>query len=116
MREDPEHSLLESLEMEYDKGLSLEVARKRRPGCPARSARKAAIFRQRVLKPAQVVEHVETVKDALVISLRETGKVDFSRMDRLLRRPADSIQQELQEQGPIFSIRPTRNGRYGTST
>ena len=102
MREDPEHSLLESLEMEYDKGLSPEVARKQGRVARPASARKATIFRQRVLKPAQVVEHAETVKDALVISLRETGKVDFSRMDRLLRRPADSIQQELQEQGLIF--------------
>lgn len=102
MREDPEHSLLESLEMEYDKGISKEMARKQgRTPRPA-SARKAAIFRQRVLKPAQIVEQAESAKDALVISLRESGKVDFARMDRLLRRPADAIQKELQEQGLIF--------------
>ena len=102
MREDPEHSLLESLEMEYDKGISPEVARKQgRPVRPA-SARKAAIFNQRVLKPAQVVEQAETAKDALIISLRESGRVDFSRMDQLLCRPAVAIQKELQEQGLIF--------------
>ncbi|MDL2207692.1 N-6 DNA methylase [Desulfovibrio sp. OttesenSCG-928-M16] len=83
MREDPEHSLLESLEMEYDKGISKEMARKQgRTPRPA-SARKAAIFRQRVLKPAQIVEQAESAKDALVISLRESGKVDFARMDQI---------------------------------
>ena len=102
MHDDPEHSLLESLEMEYDKGISKEVARKQGRAARPASARKAAIFRQRVLKPAQVVEQAESVQDALVISLRESGKVDFLRMDRLLRRPADSIQKELQEQGLIF--------------
>ena len=102
MRDDPEHSLLESLEMDYDKGISKEVARKQGRSPRPASARKAAIFRQRVLKPAQIAEQAETVKDALVIALRETGKVDFSRMDRLLRRPADAIQKELQEQGLIF--------------
>lgn len=102
MREDPESSLLESLETEYDKGLSKDVARKQgRTPRPA-SARKAAIFRKRVLKPAQVVEHAESAKDALVISLRESGKVDFARMERLLKQSAASVQKELEEQGLIF--------------
>ncbi|MDL2267575.1 DEAD/DEAH box helicase family protein [Desulfovibrio sp. OttesenSCG-928-G15] len=102
MREDPEHSLLESLEMDYDKGVSKEVAKKQGRTARPASARKATIFRQRVLKPAQVMDRAESIKDALIISLRETGKVDFSRMDKLLGRPAESIQKELQEQGLIF--------------
>ena len=106
MLDDPEHSLLESLEMEYDKGISPDVARKQGRTARPASARKVAIFRQRVLKPAQVVEHVETTKDALVISLRESGIIDFSRMDQLLGRPAASIQKELQEEGLIF-LNPT---------
>lgn len=73
-----------------------------RTGRPGPRRPKAAIFRQRVLKPAQVAEQAESGKDALLITLRETGKVDFSRMEQLLRRPADSIQKELQEQGLIF--------------
>ena len=102
MRNDPEHSLLESLETEYDKGISPELASKQGRAARPASAHKAAIFRQRVLKPAQTVEQAETAKDALVIALRESGKVDFTRMDQLLRRPAASIQKELQEQGLIF--------------
>lgn len=102
MRSDPEHSLLESLEADYDKGLSPETARKHGGTARPASAQKAAIFRQRVLKPAQVVEQAETIRDALIIALRESGRVDFSRMEQLLRRPADAIQTELREQGQIF--------------
>ena len=102
MRDDPEHSLLESLEADYDKGLSPETAKRQNREPRPASAKKAAIFRQRVLKPAQVAEQAENVRDALLITLRETGKIDFSRMEQLLRRPADSTQKELQEQGLIF--------------
>lgn len=102
MRSDPEHSLLESLELDYDKGLSPDTARKHGGTARPASAKKAAIFRQRVLKPAQAVERAETIKDALLIALRENGRVDFSRMSQLLQRPADDIQTELREQGQIF--------------
>ena len=102
MRSDPEHSLLESLELDYDKGLSPETARRHGGEARPASAKKAAIFRRRVLRPAQVVEHAETIKDALLIALRENGRVDFSRMSRLLHRPAEDIQKELREQGQIF--------------
>lgn len=102
MRSDPEHSLLESLELDYDKGLSPETARRHGGEARPASAKKAAIFRHRVLRPAQVVEHAETIKDALLIALRENGRVDFSRMSRLLHRPAEDIQTELREQGQIF--------------
>ncbi|SCM69906.1 conserved hypothetical protein [uncultured Desulfovibrio sp.] len=102
MREDPEHSLLESLELEYDKGLSKDLARRQERSPRPASARKAAIFRQRVLKPTQIVDRADTAKDALVISLRESGKVDFARMNQLLHRPAEAIQKELQDEGLIF--------------
>ena len=102
MRDDPEHSLLESLEADYDKGLSPETARKHGGTARPASAKKAAIFRQRVLKPAHVAETAENARDALLIALRENGRVDFSRMAQLLRRPAEDIQAELRDQGQIF--------------
>ncbi|MDR2821021.1 MAG: DEAD/DEAH box helicase family protein [Desulfovibrio sp.] len=102
MRDDPEHSLLESLEVKYDKGISPDTAKRQGRAARPASARKAAIFQQRVLKPSQAVEHAATAKDALVIALRETGKVDFARMDQLLGRPAESIRKELQDAGLIF--------------
>ena len=102
MRDDPEHSLLESLEVDYDKGISPDVAKRQgREPRPA-SAKKAAIFRKRVLQPAQLAEQADSAKDALIISLRESGKVDFSRMAQLLNRTGDAVQEELKEQGLIF--------------
>lgn len=102
MRDDPEHSLLESLEADYDKGLSPETARKHGGTARPASAKKASIFRQRVLKPAHVAETAENARDALLIALRENGRVNFSRMAQLLRRPAEDIQAELRDQGQIF--------------
>lgn len=102
MRDDPEHSLLESLEADYDKGLSPEAARKHGGTARPASAKKVAIFRQRVLKPAHVAETAENARDALLIALRENGRVDFSRMAQLLHRPAKDVQTELREQGQIF--------------
>ena len=65
--------LLESLELEYDKGLSPDTARKHGGAARPASAKKAAIFRQQVLKPAGAVERAETIKDALLIALRKTA-------------------------------------------
>ncbi len=102
MRTDPEHSLVESLEHEYDKGVSKETAKKQGREARPASAKKAAIFSKRVLKPAETVEHADTPKDALIIALRETGRVDFSRMSKLCNRPPADIQEDLQKQGLIY--------------
>ena len=55
-----------------------------------------------MLKPATLAQQAESPKDALVIALRESGKVDFARMEQLLGRSTDVIQRDLQEQGLIF--------------
>ena len=102
MRDDPEHSLLESLEVDYDKGLSPEAAKRQGREARPASARKAAIFQKRVLQPAQLADHADSAKDALIICLRESGKVDFSRMGQLLNRSGDEVQEELKNQGLIF--------------
>jgi N12 class adenine-specific DNA methylase len=102
MRDDPEHALLESLETEYDKGLSPESAKRQGRTARRASAKKAAIFYRRVLVPAQAVSRAESAKDALIISLRESGKVDFGRMAELQQRPGEDIQRELEQGGLIF--------------
>lgn len=102
MREEPEHSLLESLEISYDSGISPEQAKKRNKKSRAPSAQKATIFQQRVLRPSQVIEHAETSKDALIISLYETGKVNFTRMAQLTGHSTEDIEKELQSEGLIF--------------
>ncbi len=102
MRQDPESSLIESLEMEYDKGVSKEMAKKYHKEARNASAKKAAIFNKRVLKPTVTVERADTAKDALLISLRESGKVDFQRMAKLLSSTPEKIQIELQQQELIY--------------
>lgn len=95
MYEDPEYPLLHALESDYDKGVSPDTARKhgvepRRP-----SANKAAIFARRVMSPRKEVTHVETAKDALVVSMNETGRIDLARMMRLTGKPEDDLIRDL---------------------
>ncbi|MDR2696275.1 MAG: N-6 DNA methylase, partial [Deltaproteobacteria bacterium] len=102
MREDPESALLQALETGYDRGVSPETAK--RQGRPARppSAHKADIFHKRVLRPTRIAARAETAKDALIIALRESGRVNFGRMEQLLQRPGEEIRQELLAGGLIF--------------
>ncbi|EGB99687.2 helicase [Pseudomonas putida] len=83
MGEDPEYPLLNALESNYDRGVSADMARKH--GVPARNptADKAAIFSRRVMSPREEIRHVESAKDALVVSMNQVGRVDLERMIRL---------------------------------
>lgn len=96
MSEDPDYPLLQSLERDYDKGVSKEVARKNGVDSRDPSAQKAAIFKTRVMSPRREVTHVESAKDALVVSMNETGGVDLDLMVRLSGRDEDAILRELQ--------------------
>ena len=101
-RDDPESSLVQSLELEYDKGISPELAR--RTGGEARrpSAKKAAIFKQRVLAPAVPVSRVDNPQDALIICLRENGKINFDRIGELANISPDEAQKELRRSNLVF--------------
>ncbi|HHV7525066.1 TPA: DEAD/DEAH box helicase family protein [Burkholderia orbicola] len=106
MSEDPEYPLLHALESDYDKGISPETAKKhgvepRRP-----SANKAAIFSKRVMSPRKEVTHVETAKDALVVSMNESGRIDLARMMRLTGKPEDELIRDLK--GLIY-LNPERD-------
>lgn len=100
MGEDPDFPLLQSLERDYDKGISKETAKKHGVEPREASAQKAAIFSRRVMSPRQEVTHVESSKDALVVSMNETGRVDMELMVRLSGRDEQTILLELQ--GLIF--------------
>ncbi|CAG9260920.1 Helicase domain protein [Burkholderia diffusa] len=95
MSEDPAYPLLHALESDYDKGISPEVARKHRVAPRKPSANKAAIFSKRVMGPRRDVTHVETAKEALVVSMNETGSVDLGRMMRLTGKPEDELIRDL---------------------
>jgi len=109
MRDDPDYPLLQALEVDYDKGVSVELAKKH--GVPPRapSAKKAAIFSVRVLTPRKAVTHVETAKDALVVSMNEHGKINMPYMVDLLAgsKTHDEIIADLK--GRIFKNPATQN-------
>ena len=86
MSEDPEYPLLHAIESDYDKGISPETAKKHGVEPRAPSANKAAIFFKRVMSPRKEVKHVETAKDALVVSMNESGRIDFA---RIMNRPGN---------------------------
>ena len=57
--------------------------------------RRLAVFFERTLDRYRPVEKVETASEALLVSLNETGRIDWSRMESLTRRGAADLQAEL---------------------
>ena len=106
MSEDPEYPLLQSLESDYDKGISNEAAKRHAVDARAPSANKAAIFSKRVMTPRTEVTHVESAKDALVVSMNEGGRIDLARMVRLTSKPEDELIGDLK--GLIY-LNPERD-------
>ncbi len=92
---DPDYPLLLSLEHDYDPPISREVAKKRGIEPRKASFRKADIFSKRVLYPAKRIERVDSAKDALMVSLNETAKVDMPRMAELTGKPKEQMLDEL---------------------
>jgi N12 class adenine-specific DNA methylase len=77
---DPDHPLLLSLE-EYDP--------------ETKRATKTKIFHERTIEGYKPVEHVDTAAEALVVSLNETGRVDWPRMEALTGKSIPGLQAEL---------------------
>lgn len=95
MSDDPEYPLLHALERDYDRGVSKDVAKKNGVEPREPSANKAAIFTKRVMSPVREITRVETAKDALVVSMNETGGVDIDLMVRLSGKPENVLVKEL---------------------
>ncbi|WP_420884886.1 Eco57I restriction-modification methylase domain-containing protein [Achromobacter insuavis] len=95
MADDPEYPLLFALEGDYDRGVSPDVAKRHGVSPREPSASKAAIFSKRVMTPRRTITHVETARDALVVSMNEAGRVDMGRMMRLTGRTEASLLEEL---------------------
>lgn len=107
MGDDPDYPLLQSLERDYDKGISEEIAR--RDGVTPRpaSAKKASIFEKRVCSPVRRIESVSTAKEALVVSMNETGRVDWGVMRKVYTKSSVEMIAELG--GLIFKSPSTDN-------
>jgi N12 class adenine-specific DNA methylase len=78
--DDPDLPLLVSLE-EFDP--------------ETRRATKTAIFDRRTLERYRPVERVETASEALLVSLNETGEINWARMESLTGKRASDLQDEL---------------------
>ncbi|HEX4133804.1 MAG TPA: DEAD/DEAH box helicase family protein [Bryobacteraceae bacterium] len=78
--DDPDQPLLLSLE-EFDP--------------ETRKAAKSAIFVRQTLERYRPVEAVETAPEALLVSLNETGQINWQRMERLTGRSSSELQIEL---------------------
>jgi N12 class adenine-specific DNA methylase len=78
--DDPDLPLLVSLE-EFDP--------------ETKRATKTAIFDRRTLERYRPVERVETASEALLVSLNETGEINWPRMESLTGRGASELQDQL---------------------
>ena len=78
--DDPDHPLLLSLE-EFNP--------------ETKQATKTAIFERRTLERYRPVERVETASEALLVSLNETGQINWPRMEALTGKSASDLQDEL---------------------
>jgi N12 class adenine-specific DNA methylase len=78
--DDPDQPLLLSLE-EYD--------------AETGKAKKSAIFSQRTLERYRPIEKVEAASEALLVSLNETGDINWPRMQQVTGREPSALQDEL---------------------
>ncbi len=60
-----------------------------------KAATKTAIFTERTIHQTQAPRSAENARDALVLSLNATGRVDLEHMEELLGRPTESFLPEL---------------------
>ena len=58
-------------------------------------ANKTTVFERRTLERYRPVERVETASEALLVSLNETGEINWPRMESLTGRSASELQEEL---------------------
>ncbi len=93
--DDTEASLLLALEFDYDRGMS-EAAAAREGVEPRKpSAKKADIFKRRVLFPPQDGMVVTSARDAMLASLNFRGTLDMAYMSRLYGKDEAAIVAEL---------------------
>lgn len=80
-RADPDYPTIQALERKYD--------------AKHNTAEKADIFKKRVIDFKPRADHAATPKDALLLSLNETGGIDWQRMGELTGSQEEDLQQAL---------------------
>jgi len=96
MGDDPDYPLLHSLERDYDKGISKEIAQRDGVAARAPTAKKAAIFSKRVISPHRDVTSANNAKDAMLVSLNESGRINIPLMVRLTGLPEETLVKDLE--------------------
>ena len=71
---------------------------------------KGDIFTKRTIAVAKPIEHVDTSPEALVLSISQKGKIDFSYMERLTGKDRKTLIEELK--GEIFLNLTDMQKRY----
>ena len=79
--------------------------------------RKADMFTKRTIRPARVVEHVDSASEALAVSIAEKARVDMPYMEKLTGKSEETLVTELKD--AIFRL-PTladakNQPRYATA-
>ena len=93
--DDPDFPLLASLEHDYVPGIGAAAAKRQGIKPQSSSAKKAPIFRQRVVDQRQQVRKVESPADALAVSMAERGRIDTAYIGQLLGVDPKAVLEEL---------------------
>lgn len=86
-RSDPDCPLVMSLEV-YDE--------------EAKRGFKADIFNRRTIRQPRLMKHVESVKDAMLLSLAQYGRINLRDMAQRCRKKVSAVVEALKEQGLAF--------------
>jgi N12 class adenine-specific DNA methylase len=95
LRRDPGSPVVLGLEVEYDKGVSREVAKRTGETPRKPSAKKSDLFAKRTQFPIQPVEHADSARDALFIVLAESGAIHWHRILALTGKSWEEVAVEL---------------------
>lgn len=95
------HSLRNEKAMRHDPDLPLVLALENYDP-RTKVAKKSDIFTKPTVAPRRPVEHVESAKDAMLVSLADFGRLDFPHMEKLSGRTAEELQSELRADGLVF--------------
>lgn len=108
-RSDLDWPLVSSLEENYDAGVTkTRAAKTGKPFCKP-SADPAPILNQRVVIPPSSPDRVETVEEALTLSLSAHGRPEPFYMARMTGKSVDAVVEELGDR--VFHD-PNESGRY----
>lgn len=110
--DDPDFPLLAALELDYTPGIGAAAAKSMGIKPTKSTAKKAPIFRQRVVDARVQVRKAESPSDALSISMAERGRLDEAYIGELLGRSPDGVLEELSSGAKPLLFRDPDTNEY----